>query len=86
LSSATARALEAATLAYADVNVRDAVGGEAKERLVAAGVAESLASEIDEVLGECALARFSPEPPELGAARERWKQAKDAIQVLRSES
>ena len=86
LSSATARVLEAATLAYAEVNVRDARGGEAKERLVVAGVTEAVANQIDELLVACASARFSPDAPELSLARDRWTATRGVIQVLRSAS
>jgi hypothetical protein len=83
LSSATARALEAAAVVYAEASVRDALEGEAKERLVAAGVDEVVAGKVDRVLVECALARFSPEEPDLGVARARWASAKDAIQAMK---
>jgi hypothetical protein len=83
LSAATARVLEVATIVYADVNVRDARGGEAGRRLVDAGVAEDTAGTIDSVLADCEAARFSPEAPELSVARERWALAQTTIVALR---
>jgi hypothetical protein len=86
LSAATARALEAATLVYAEVNVRDARADEARGRLVDAGLSEALAAEVGSVLHECEEARFSPEPPELSLARGRWEKARGAIQAMRREA
>jgi hypothetical protein len=83
LSSATARALEAAAAVYAEVPLRDARGDEARERLVEAGVADDLAASIANVLVECEAARFSPDAPEIGAARARWAAADVAIKALR---
>ena len=86
LSAATARALEAATVVYVDVNVRDARGAESRDRLVEAGVEEELAGRVQAVLTDCEAARFSPEAPELAAARARWTEAKGAIEILRRAS
>jgi hypothetical protein len=86
ICAATARALEAATVVYADVHVRDARGGEAGKRLVDAGVAEDIAGKVESLLAECEAARFSPEDPPLAAARERWITAKGAIRSLRRDA
>jgi len=83
LSAATARALEAATVVYANVLVRDARGGEAARRLVDAGVAEELAGKVESLLADCEAARFSPDAPLLTDARERWAAAKRTINALR---
>jgi hypothetical protein len=81
--AATARALEAATVVYADVQVRDARGGDAARRLVDAGVTEDVAAKVESLLTECEAARFSPDEPLLSTARERWTTAKGTIQALR---
>ena len=83
LAAATARALEAATIAYAEVNVRDARGGEAALRLVDAGVSDETARQVDALLAECEGARFSPDAPDLSEARARWQQARSIVRALR---
>ena len=81
--AATARAIHAATVAYPEVIVRDARGGEAARRLLDAGVEEDVAKEVDALLSDCEAARFSPDEPALAVARERWAHAKKAIDALR---
>ncbi len=80
--SAISRALEAATVAHAGVNVRGAVGDEVTERLERAGVEHQAASSLAELLRECEIARFAPDAAELGAARNRWTRAQAAIRSL----
>lgn len=61
VDAAVARALEAAAMAHAGVNVRGAIGDEVADRLARAGVAQGAASRIAGLLRECEMARFSPE-------------------------
>jgi oxygen tolerance protein BatD len=80
--AAIARALEAATVAHAGVNVRGSMGGEVIERLERAGVAHDAASRVVALLRECEAARFAPDAAEMVAARDRWLRAKGAIRGL----
>ncbi|HSY25108.1 MAG TPA: BatD family protein [Polyangiaceae bacterium] len=80
--SAIGRALEAAAMAHAGVNVRGAVGRELTEKLERAGVAADAATNVAELLRECEAARFSPDAAELAATRERWSRAQAAIARL----
>jgi len=82
VDAAVARALEAAAMAHAGVNVRGALGGEVAERLARAGVAQDAASRIADILRECELARFSPEGADVASARDRWVRARGAIREL----
>ncbi|MDP9034730.1 MAG: BatD family protein [Myxococcota bacterium] len=82
--AATARALQAATQAYAGVSVLGAVGDEVVARLETVGVGRDVAAGVAAVLRDCEAARFSPDPPEAGAARERWLRAQRAIQSLQA--
>lgn len=82
VDAAVARALEAAAMAHAGVNVRGALGGEVADRLARAGVAEGAASRIADLLRECEMARFSPEGPDVASARDRWVRARGAIRDL----
>jgi len=84
LEAATARALEAASLAHVATNLRDARGGEARSRLIEAGVPEETAKTVEALLATCEAARFSPDDPPLDEARARWKEARDAIAALKS--
>lgn len=79
VDAATARALEAASVAYAGVSVRGAVGIEVAQRLERAGVAADAASEVADLLRECEAARFSPDAADMGSARDRWGRAQRAI-------
>jgi hypothetical protein len=83
ISAATARVLEAAAVMYAEVNVRDARGSEAEQRLLDAGVDEEIAKKVLGLLADCEAARFSPDAPPLSGARERWTAAKQTVQLLR---
>jgi hypothetical protein len=80
--AAIARALEAATLAHAGVNVRGAVGDDVVHRLERAGVARDAASSVAHLLRECEVARFAPEMADIVSARERWLRAQGAIRGL----
>jgi hypothetical protein len=81
--AAVARALEAATIAHAAVNVRGAAGsGEIAERLGRGGVPREVAERVGALLGQCEGARFSPEAVDPLAARERWSQAQNLIRQL----
>jgi len=82
VDAAVARALEAAAMAHAGVNVRGALGGEVAYRLARAGVAEDAASRIADLLRECEMARFSPEGADVVSARDRWARARGAIRDL----
>jgi hypothetical protein len=82
VDAAVARALEAAAMAHAGVNVRGALGGEVAERLARAGVAQDAASRIADLLRECEMARFSPEGADVASARDRWARARGAIREL----
>ena len=86
LTAATARAVESAIVMYADVTVRDARGGEARERLSEAGVTEDVASRVLAILAECEAARFSPDAVLVTVARARWKTAKEVIDALRTDA
>jgi hypothetical protein len=80
--AAIARALEAATVAHAGVNVRAAVGGEVADRLERAGVARDAATNVAELLRECEAARFSPDATDVVTARDRWIRAQGAIRGM----
>ncbi|HEX4446804.1 MAG TPA: BatD family protein [Polyangiaceae bacterium] len=80
--AAIARALEAATVVHAGVNVRAAVGGEVVDRLERAGVAHNAAATVADLLRECEAARFSPDATDVLAARDRWVRAQGAIRGL----
>jgi hypothetical protein len=82
VDAAVARALEAAALAHAGVNVRGALGGEVADRLARAGVAQDAATRIAELLRECEMARFSPDGADVASARDRWVRARGAIRDL----
>jgi hypothetical protein len=82
VDAAIARALEAATVAHAGVNVRGAVGDEVTQRLEGAGIARDAASRVAELLRECEAARFSPDAADLAHARDRWSRAQRAIRRL----
>jgi hypothetical protein len=80
--AAIARALEAASLAHARVNVRGAVGDEIVDRLAGAGMDRDAAARLAGLLRECEAARFAPEAADVAAARDRWLRAQGAIRDL----
>ncbi len=80
--AAIARALQAATVVHAGVNVRASVGGEVIDRLERAGVAREAASSVAELLRECEAARFSPDATDVVAVRDRWIRAQGAIRGM----
>jgi hypothetical protein len=81
--AATVRALHAATVAYAGVNVRGASGGgDVIHRLTGAGVPGEAAATVAELLVECESARFAPDAPSAEDARKRWSRARQAIGEL----
>jgi hypothetical protein len=80
--AAIARALEAATVAHAGVNVRASVGGEVADRLQSAGIAREAATNVAELLRECEAARFSPDATDVVAVRDRWIRAQGAIRGM----
>jgi hypothetical protein len=82
VDAAIARAIEAATVAHAGVNVRGAVGGELIERLERAGITRDAASHVAELLRECEAARFAPDAVDIATARDRWLRAQGAIRGL----
>jgi hypothetical protein len=82
LDVATARALEAAAIALARVNVRGVATGEAARALEDRGVDAPVAGEVQELLRACEMARFSAGAADDGAARDRWTRARRAIDQL----
>ncbi len=82
LDLATARALEASTVACANVSLRAATGDAAAEELSKAGATEDDARSLAELYRTCQAARFSPEAVPIEDARARWKQARALIKAL----
>lgn len=82
--AAIERALQAAAIAHAGVNVRGALGGEVAERLRGAGVPGSAADLVAQLLRECEAARFSPDAADVSGPRQRWARARGAIRALES--
>jgi hypothetical protein len=80
--AAIARALEAAAVAHAGVNVRASVGAEVVDRLERAGVDRGAAAGLAELLRECESARFAPDAADVRAARERWARAQRVVRRL----
>jgi hypothetical protein len=81
--AATVRALHAATVAHAGVNVRGAAKTtEVVDRLSRAGVTPEAATGIAELLFECEAARFAPEASDLVQAANRWARAQRVIAQL----
>jgi hypothetical protein len=81
--AATVRALHAATVAHAGVNVRGAARREeVVMRLASAGVTEDAAAGIAELLVECEAARFAPDAADAADASQRWARAQRAITAL----
>ena len=73
LDAATARALEAATIAGCEVNVRGLATSDVAQALGGAGVAESDACEVESILRACDAARFSASVEATGRAKWRWR-------------
>jgi hypothetical protein len=85
LDAATARAIEAATIAGCKLNVRGLTTSDVARALRDAGANDGDASEIEAILRACDAARFSAGPGDDGAAteaRERWGRARRAIDRL----
>jgi hypothetical protein len=80
--AAIMRAIEAAALAGAKVNVRGVRADEVAAKLEEAGVAADVARPIEALLRECEAARFSPDAEGIDAARARWTQARAAIGAM----
>jgi hypothetical protein len=80
--AATARALEAATVAHAGISVRGALGVEIAHRLEQAGVGPKDAMRVADLLRECESARFAPDASDVLGARERWIRAEATIRSL----
>jgi hypothetical protein len=76
------RALEAASLAMLGVNLRGETSDRVAAQLADAGVDEVVARRAQEIYRASEGARFSPEAPELGAVRERWRAAREIIGSL----
>jgi hypothetical protein len=79
IDGAAARALEAATVAHAGVNVRAAATSEIAALLTKNGVPAETAREVEELLRASEAARFSAGSADVSAARERADRARRAI-------
>jgi hypothetical protein len=86
LDAATARAIEAATIAGCKLNVRGLTTSNVGRALRDAGANEGDATEIEEILRACDAARFSAadagDEREASEARARWGRARRAIDRL----
>jgi hypothetical protein len=81
--AATVRALLAATVAHAGVNIRGAAGGDdVAARLSSAGVSKDAAANVAELLVECEAARFAPDASDVSQAGQRWARAQQVIAAL----
>jgi len=80
--AATAKALEAAAIACAEVNLRALRTREAEDALVRAGVEDARANELVALYDECHAARFSPDRASPDEAKKRWGRARTIIRVL----
>ncbi len=79
----TVRALLAATVAHAGVNVRGVAGSEdVMARLASAGVSKDAAGTLAKLLLECEAARFAPEAADVAEASRRWARAQQVIAEL----
>lgn len=77
------RALHAAAVAYARVNVRGAAKSEdVVARLAGAGVPREAAAGVANLLFECEAARFAPEVSDAAEASRRWARAQRVIAEL----
>jgi hypothetical protein len=79
IDATVTRALEAATVAHANVGIRGALGAEVVGRLERAGVEPGVAETISTLLGECERSRFAPQGFDVDASRSRAARALDAI-------
>jgi hypothetical protein len=87
IDAATARALEAATIAGCKLNVRGLATSEVARALREAGAGEEDASEVEAILRACDAARFSAgDPSEAREAGERWGRARRTIDRLAGRS
>jgi len=82
IDAATIRAVEAAALHRAAVNVRGVPRKEAVALLETAGVDAKTAGEIGAILDDCEAARFAPAGVEAADARGRWDRARRCIDAL----
>jgi hypothetical protein len=86
LDAATARAIEAATIAGCKLNVRGLATSDVARALRDAGTEEGDATEIESILRACDAARFSASAEgggdEAREANERWQRARRAIDRL----
>jgi hypothetical protein len=81
--AATVRALHAAAVAHAGVNVRGAAKSEdVVARLAGAGVPQQAAAGVADLLFECEAARFAPEVSDVAEASRRWARAQLVIADL----
>jgi hypothetical protein len=80
--AATAKALEAAAIACAEVNLRALRAREAEDALVHAGVGDARAKDLVTLYDECHAARFSPDLASADEAKKRWGRARTLIRVL----
>jgi hypothetical protein len=82
VDAATAKALEAAATACAEVSLRALRAREAEEALVKTGVADARAHDLVTLYDECHAARFSPDAVSAASAKERWARARVLIRAL----
>ena len=80
--AAIVRAVEAATVAYAGLNVRGIAVDDVARALEARGVDGATAHALRDTLDACGNARFSPEGHDIEAARKRWDDTQRAIAML----
>jgi hypothetical protein len=81
--AATLRAVEAGVLSATGVNVRGTSGEGAASELVEAGVEESAARAVVDVIAACEAGRFSPTDVAIEDARAVWKRAEAALAAVR---
>lgn len=82
--AAISRALEAAALASAKLNVRGMRADEIAAKLEEAGAPSDSARSVEELLRECEAARFAPDAEGIDSARARWTRARAAIDAMES--
>ena len=84
LDAATARALEAATIAGPKVNVRGLATSDVARALADAGATDEDAREVESILRACDAARFSADASDGAAeeAQQRWRRARHTIDRL----
>ena len=81
LDAAIARALDAATIAHANANVRGVGASDVAAKLESYGVSQAVAGEVQALLLACEAARFG-DGSEMDQAQERWKRARAVIGEL----